>query len=234
MQDYLAIANSWPVWLCAFAAVAVVVVQSVIFARLCFKNAGLAGLTRGDCTKSFRSGMITAVGPSLSCFIGAISMIVVVGGPLSWMRLSMIGAASTELFAASNGAAAYGVEMGGAGFDINVMATTWLVMALNGCGWMVATVLLNPRMESIRQKVGGGDETWLSLITWAATIGVTCYMASPYYLSLFDAPPMAWAGIAGTVIMIICEKLSKQFKWLGDFGMGFAIIGGIIVGYILQ
>lgn len=98
-MDYLQIANSWPVWLCAGACVAFIVVQAVAFAKLCYKNAPLVGLSKADCSKSFQCGMVTAIGPSLSCFIGAISMITVVGGPLAWMRLSMIGAAPTELTA---------------------------------------------------------------------------------------------------------------------------------------
>lgn len=92
-MDYLQIANSWPVWLCAGACVIIIVIQSVAFAKLCYKNAPLVGLSKADCSKSFKCGMVTAIGPSLSCFIGAISMITVVGGSLAWMRLSMIGAA---------------------------------------------------------------------------------------------------------------------------------------------
>ena len=94
--------KNWPVWLCAGACVAIIVVQSVAFAKLCYKNAPLVGLSKAECTKSFKCGMVIAVGPSLSCFIGAISMITVVGGPLAWMRLSMIGAAPTERHAASS------------------------------------------------------------------------------------------------------------------------------------
>ena len=176
-MDYLQIANSWPVWLCAGACVAFIVVQAVAFAKLCYKNAPLVGLSKADCSKSFKCGMVTAIGPSLSCFIGAISMITVVGGPLAWMRLSMIGAAPTELTAATTGAAAYGVELGGAGYDIYAMANSWLTMALNGCGWLLVVVLLTPRMESLRQKVGGGDEVWLGLITCSASIGLFGYMA---------------------------------------------------------
>ncbi len=70
-MDYLQIANSWPVWLCAGACVAFIVVQAVAFAKLCYKNAPLVGLSKADCSKSFQCGMVTAIGPSLSCFIGA-------------------------------------------------------------------------------------------------------------------------------------------------------------------
>lgn len=201
-MDYLQIANSWPVWLCAGACVAFIVVQAVAFAKLCYKNAPLVGLSKADCSKSFKCGMVTAIGPSLSCFIGAISMITVVGGPLAWMRLSMIGAAPTELTAATTGAAAYGVELGGAGYDIYAMANSWLTMALNGCGWLLVVVLLTPRMESLRQKVGGGDEVWLALspaplplvcsATWLLSTTIRS-LSIPLRLGPASPAPLSWS-----------------------------------------
>ena len=233
-MDYLAIANSWQVWLCAFACVGIIVAQSVFFTKLCYKNAPLVGLTKEQCGKSFRCGMITAIGPSLSCFIGAISMITVVGGPLAWMRLSMIGAAATELTAAATGAAAYGVEMGGAGYDITVMANTWLTMALNGCGWLLVVLLLTPRMEKVRQRVGGGDDVWLGLITCGASIGLFGYMASQYYIQIVSVPPAAWSCIAGTVTMLACVRLAPKAPWLKEYGLGIAIVAGILVGALAR
>lgn len=211
-MDYLQIANSWPVWLCAGACVAIIVVQAVAFAKLCYKNAPLVGLSKADCSKSFKCGMVTAIGPSLSCFIGAISMITVVGGPLAWMRLSMIGAAPTELTAATTGAAAYGVELGGAGYDIYAMANSWLTMALNG----------------------GGDEVWLGLITCSASIGLFGYMASQYYNKIVVDPAQAWSCIAGTVVMVACVKFSKKMPWLKEYGLGIAIVIGIVVGALVR
>ena len=192
-MDYLQIANSWPVWLCAGACVAFIVVQAVAFAKLCYKNAPLVGLSKADCSKSFQCGMVTAIGPSLSCFIGAISMITVVGGPLAWMRLSMIGAAPTELTAATTGAAAYGVELG-----------------------------------------GGGDDVWMGLITLSASIGLFGYMASQYYNKIVVDPAQAWSCIAGTVVMVACVKFSKKMPWLKEYGLGIAIVIGIVVGALVR
>ena len=216
-MDYLAIANSWQVWLCAFACVGIIVAQSVFFTKLCYKNAPLVGLTKEQCGKSFRCGMIT-----------------VVGGPLAWMRLSMIGAAATELTAAATGAAAYGVEMGGAGYDITVMANTWLTMALNGCGWLLVVLLLTPRMEKVRQRVGGGDDVWLGLITCGASIGLFGYMASQYYIQIASVPPAAWSCIAGTVTMLACVRLAPKAPWLKEYGLGIAIVAGILVGALVR
>ena len=51
-MDYLQMANSWPVWLCAGACVAIIVVQAVAFAKLCYKNAPLVGLSKADCSRA--------------------------------------------------------------------------------------------------------------------------------------------------------------------------------------
>ncbi len=233
MKDYLVVANSWQVWLCTLICIAMVLVQSAWFARLCYKNAPLVGLSKRDCFKSFQCGMVTAIGPSLSCFISAISMITVVGGPLAWLRLSMIGAAPTELIGAATGAAAYGVEMGGEGYNMTVMANSWMTMTLNGSGWLIVVLLLTPSLEKIRTKMGGGDSVWLNLITCSASIGLFSYMATQYYVQIKSVPPAAWSAITGTVVMYICIKLSDHAVWLKEYGLGIAIVAGIFVGALL-
>ena len=198
-MDYLQIANSWPVWLCAGACVAFIVVQAVAFAKLCYKNAPLVGLSKADCSKSFKCGMVTAIGPSLSCFIGAISMITVVGGPLAWMRLSMIGAAPTELTAATTGAAAYGVELGGAGYDIYAMANSWLTMALNGC-WSLCCSL--PAWKaSVKRSAAAMKSGWalspapLPLVcsaTWLLSTTIKS-LSIPLRLGPASPAPLSWS-----------------------------------------
>ena len=129
---------------------------------------------------------------------------------------------------------AYPEELGGAGYDIYAMANSWLTMALNGCGWLLVVVLLTPRMESLRQKVGGGDEVWLGLITCSASIGLFGYMASQYYNKIVVDPAQAWSCIAGTVVMVACVKFSKKMPWLKEYGLGIAIVIGIVVGALVR
>lgn len=191
-MDYLQIANSWPVWLCAGACVAIIVVQAVAFAKLCYKNAPLVGLSKADCSKSFKCGMVTAIGPSLSCFIGAISMITVVGGPLAWMRLSMIGAAPTELTAATTGAAAYGVELGGAGYDIYAMANSWLTMALNGCGWLLVVVLLTPAAMKSGWALSPAPLPLVCSATWLLSTTIRS-LSIPLRLGPASPAPLSWS-----------------------------------------
>ena len=102
------------------------------------------------------------------------------------------------------------------------------------CGWLLVVVLLTPRMEGLRQKVGGGDDVWMGLITLSASIGLFGYMASQYYIQIVSVPPAAWACITGTVVMLACVKLSQKATWLKEYGLGIAIVAGIIVGALVR
>ena len=47
-----------------------------------------------------------------------VGLMSVIGAPMAWMRLAVIGAAPTELTAATVGADAVGVTFGGEGYDL--------------------------------------------------------------------------------------------------------------------
>ena len=53
-------------------------------------------------------GLISAIGPALGVFIVMVGLMASIGGPMAWLRLSIIGAAATELSAANIGAEACG------------------------------------------------------------------------------------------------------------------------------
>lgn len=227
MLDYLKIANSWQVWVCAFIGVGCVLVQSIIYTRLAYKNAEIVGLSRAQCSRGFKSGMISAIGPSISVFVVVFSMVAMVGGPICWMRLSMIGGSGTELTAAQIGASTVGAVVGSASYDIYAMATSWWTMAINGCGWLLMVALFTHRMEKVRTKLAGGDPRWLALLTAAATLGLFGFMAAPYVLKLNG--PMV-AVILGFLSMIGLMKLSQKITWLKEYALGFAIIVGMLGG----
>lgn len=101
--DVSSVSNSLGVWICALIAVSVILIQSVLYVRLAFKNAEKVGLTKQQCVKGLRSGIISSIGPAISVFVVVFGMAAVIGGPLTWMRLSMIGSSPTELSAAQVG-----------------------------------------------------------------------------------------------------------------------------------
>ena len=105
----LEVANSPAIWALASIAVIAVLVETILFLRLARKAAGMKeiSLTKKQCNRALRAGVVSAIGPAFGVFIVMIGLISVLGGPISWLRLSVIGGATTELTAATVGAVSY-------------------------------------------------------------------------------------------------------------------------------
>ncbi|WP_352419299.1 DUF5058 family protein [Proteiniborus sp.] len=224
------VSNSLGVWICALIAVSVVLVQSILYVRLAFKNAEKVGLSKQQCVKGLRSGIISSIGPSISVFVVVFGMAAVIGGPLTWMRLSMIGSSPTELSAAQVGAQTLGVELGSPDYDLTALATSWWTMSVNGLGWLLVVVLFTHRMEKLRQKIGGGDSKWVSILAAAATLGLFGYLSAPNIL--VGGGKLA-AVLGGALSMAFLSKLSKNINWLKEYALGFALIIGMVAGTII-
>ena len=72
------------------------------------------GLIREQMNGAIKSSVITALGPSLVVLSAMIALLVSLGGPISWMRLSFIGSAMYEMMVSGFGTQAVGVIASGA------------------------------------------------------------------------------------------------------------------------
>ena len=134
------IINNPILWLICSVTVIIVALQAGLFVRLALRNAESFELSRAQCLKAFRIGMVTAFGPSLGILIVMVGLMTVLGEPLTWMRLSMIVSAANELTAAQIGAQAVGIEFNSPDFGTAALFVAWLGMAVNGIGSLVGAL----------------------------------------------------------------------------------------------
>ena len=120
-MDYVEISNSMIVYLLCGITVAIAFVQAVLYIRMAKKMTVKANIPATVPKTAFRVGLISAIGPALGVFIVMVGLMTSIGGPMAWQRLSIIGAAPTELTAATLGAEAAGAELGGKRSEITVM-----------------------------------------------------------------------------------------------------------------
>ena len=239
-MDLQAIANAPVFWGCAAISVSIVVLLAFRYVILALRFAPSVGLDRATCGQAFRSGLLAAFGPSVAQVVAVLAMIAAIGGPISWIRLSMIGSAATELVAARTGAAACGVELGGAGFGLNQMAVSWFTMCVNGCGWLLMVFLFTHKLDEVGDKIGGTDAKWRSIITATCSIGLYCHMVAPYIIKpqvidkvtqAVKTNPQLVACVAGALSMAVFIQLGKTYVWIKNYALGFAIISGLVAGY---
>lgn len=91
-------------WLTAAPIVIITLVQVLIYYKQIYHAADAVNLKPEQLRKAFNVGVVTAIGPVIAIFIIMVGLMSVIGAPMAWMRLAVIGAAPTELTAATLGA----------------------------------------------------------------------------------------------------------------------------------
>ena len=241
-QEILTIANSWGLWLVSFSVILIVLVQTVLYTRLAFQAADRIGFPKEKCIQGFRSGAVSAIGPSIAVFIVMVGMMSVLGGPITWLRLTIIGSAATELTAARLSADALGIVFGSADFDGIALANAYWAMSINGIGWILFVGIFASRMESIRLKIGGGDTKWLGMVGVAASIGAFSYLnissIFPVVQKTMSGLPASFgvvgACLGGLLGMIAMLNLAKRLPWLKEYTLGIAMLIGLGVAILFN
>ena len=229
-MDYLDISNLPIFWLLAGVTVIVSAVQAILYVRQANKATKECHLDPQLPRQAFKIGLISAIGPACGVFIVMVGLMSAIGGPIAWQRLSIIGAAATELSAATMGATAAGVTLGGEGYTLTVLAVSWFAMALNGAGWLVFTGVATPALEKLRDKMSGGDMGWLAAMSAACSIGIFGYLNANQMVS--SGPSIAVgptvAVLTGALSMMgIGRFIVPKHPKLAEYSLGIAMIVGI-------
>lgn len=234
-MDYLQISNLPIMWvLCGFTVI-IAALQAILFMRAAKKATNECNIDPEIPKKAFRVGLVSAIGPALGVFIVMVGLMSAIGGPMSWLRLSIIGAAATELAAATNGATAAGVTLGGDGYTLEILAVSWFAMALNGAGWLLFTGVATPGLEKLRDKLSGGDTAWLGVMSAACSIGIFGYLNANSIITkgFFNGGPTVSMGnlvavLAGALSMMAFGKwVTPKHPKLAEYSLGIAMIIGI-------
>lgn len=234
--NYLDIANHWIMWLSVTPVVIITIYQAYSFSKRAFKAAPLVNLSDEDAKKAFRVGLTASIGPAMGVLVVMLGLMAAIGGPIAWQRLAIIGAAPTELAAATQAATAMDVTLGGAGYELTHYANAAWVMALNGGAWLLFTGLFTDKLDVMTKKVSGGNAKTLGLISIAAVIGSFAYL----FLNEINkglAPGQSAAivaALAGLVAMMILEQLAKKYPKLTEFNLGIAMLIGMFVAVLFK
>ena len=221
------VSNQPILWLLCGLTVLVSALQAVLYMRQSSKMTKQANIDPAIPKQAFRIGLISAIGPALGVFIVMIGLMASIGGPMAWLRLSIIGAAATELSAATMGANACGVELGSEQYTIIFLAVSWFAMALNGAGWLVFTSVATPSLETLRNKISGGDMKWLTVLSAACSLGIFGYLNSG---EILKGVGNTLAVIAGAISMVaITKTVCKKYPKLMEYSLGIAMIIGMAV-----
>lgn len=227
--NYLDIANGLWMWLAAGAAVMAVLVQAFIFAIKSYRTGLVIGVTPSQMNSAIKSSAITAIGPSFVILSTMVALLVALGGPISWMRLSFIGSAMFEMMAASFGTQAVGVTLGTDPMTSMAFASAVWTMTLGALGWIIVATVSADKMDKVQKKFSGSDTKLMGAVAAGAVLAAFGANSATHLVAL-NKNTVACLG--GAAIMFVLNTIAEknQIKWLREWALFFALFGGMLVG----
>ena len=239
-MNVMEIANSPAMWIACGIAVALVVGQAVLFAKKAYDSGEKVGLTKDQMNKAIKSSAITSIGPSIVILSGMLSLLITVGGPVAWMRLSMIGSVMFEAIAAGIGTKVVGVNLGVDALTPEAFGMAIWTMVLCSIGWVLFATFSANKMDKVQNKISGGDTKKLIKISTAAVIGVFCAMSAQHLVKVYSFTDQvfgmnknALACVLGGIIMAVMMKVSANHPKLKEWNLTVAILLAMIITALL-
>ncbi len=227
-MDAMKIANGLPMWIACGIPVCVVLIQAITFLRKAYRAGGKVGLSKTQMKEAIRSGAITSIGPSIVILSGMLSLLITVGGPVAWMRLSLIGAVMFESTAANMGTSSVGVTLGVDAMTPEALTMAIWTMVIGSIGWVLFATFAANRMEKVQTKISGNNAKRLSMISVAAVIGVFSAMSASHLVRM---DKNSFACVLGALIMAVMMIITEKFqmKRLKEWNLTIAILGSMII-----
>lgn len=227
-MEYLSIANSPFMWLACAPTVAIVMIQVVLFTKRSLIVADKAGISRKDCFKAFRTGVITAIGPSIATTIILVGMISSLGAPISWLRLSIVGSGTKEITMAGVGASAVGQALGEPGFNLHGYSAAVWAMSLATFCWVVDAFFI-PRGQALQKVVNKRDKNMMLVVSVSSMAGILSYLCVNTIKTQWD---LLIAGLVSGITILLLEKTVKKFPKLREYHAGIAMLMGVFAAVL--
>lgn len=239
MKDIMNLANGPAMWIFAFIIVGLALMESIlIYIRSLKFSKETRLLTAQEARASLKTGAIVAIGPAMSVFVVALSMISMLGAPITLMRIGMIGSPSTELMSASIGAEAAGVILGTDALTGSALAAALWAMAIMSSGYLILVPIMTRGLGNVLAK------TMEPKKDGKRSFGVWFFGALfPFIifglLSIMQAKKSIIHTVtllASAVVMVVLNLISQKYniKWLKQWAMGFSVLTAMIIGGIMS
>ena len=237
-MDAMQIANSIPMWVACAIPVALILFQAIFFMNKARQACRDIDYPDEKVKQAIKASAITSIGPSLVILSGMLSLLVTVGGPVGWMRLSLIGSVMFESIAAGIGTQQVGVALGTDPMTPTALAMAVWTMVLCSIGWVIFATFSASRMEKIQHKITGGSTKRMALISSAAIIACFSSFVANNLIKFtaegqFYFAKSALSAILGAILMFIMMKVSANNKKLAEWNLFIAMVGAMILTAIL-
>ena len=206
-----------------------VIIQCLIFMRRAKKNALELGLTNQDIRKGITTGVSISILPTIPVLLVFLSLVPLLGTPLIWLRLSIIGSAHYEAYAASVAVSAVGEELVLNGYTINGWVAAAWIMTIGGSACVLWSSLAIKPISKMYEKANSIDMGLVLALGTGCLVGIMAFVSVAYGFSAMSTKGVVFliSFAVGAIIVVIYNKLPK-LKWLSDYCMAISMIVAMV------
>ena len=232
-EGLAASANSAFMYGIGAAVAALIMLVSIVFAVRSYRAAVAAGIDKKAVRSVIRASAVFTLIPSTAILLGLVTMAGGLGVPLSWIRLSVIGAVQYELIAANAAASAAGIPA----LLLDLLTPRVFVsiaVVMTACiisGPLFNLFFLkryNAGVKNMQQK----DNRWGHLVVDSMFMGMICTFLGNPIIALRLEPNRGKTALlvmfVSAAVMALCSFAVKKGK-LKAFE-GFALPVSMIAG----
>ena len=208
-----------------------VIAQSVYFLVKAVRRSRELGIAGNVVKRTIASSAVFAILPSVSILLGLITLANTLGLPLPWIRLSVLGAVTYELPAAT-------VALNALGESISAPVSGPL--AFNTVAWVMTLGCITPLIiiPLFLKKIQGGvhslrqkDSHWGDLFLTAMFLGMISAFLG---MGISDGLLSILTLLTSAAIMAVCGVFVKvkKVKWLENFALPISMLGAMALSIL--
>ena len=206
--------------------------QSIFFLIKAYQEARRLGLTSKVLRKVMAGSAIFSVAPAVAILLGLVTLSKFLGLPLPWMRLSVLGALTYELPAATSAAKAMDIPLNQTVTDPQVYATITWVMTLGILSGILVILFFQKKMEQGLDKVKNKDQKWSQIMMDSLFLGmIAAFMGmvfSDIRSGLVGWIPVFVMAFSALVMMAIGFMVKKlKWTWLENYAMPLSMLSAM-------
>lgn len=230
--------NSTFMYIVAICVIVFVLAQSVFFLVRAYRRGKEIGISAAKLKKTMISTAVFTIAPAISILIGIVTLAKFLGIPLPWIRLSVIGALTYELPAATSTANALGVSLSQMVTDPKVYSAIAWVMTLGIMPSIILPPILMKKIQGGVIKLRNKDSKWGDIFMTSLFLG----MISAFLGMVFADVRTGLSGwipvfvmIVSAILMGIIGLLVKKcnLKWLETYALAISMVGAMVFAALI-
>ena len=230
---YTEVANQSWMYAVAGLILLCVLAQTLVFMRKAWVRTRELGVPAAQCRKGIAVGFGVSFMPTVSVLVVLLTLIPLLGGPLAWYRLSVIGSATFETTCSKWAVTAMGEELVLNGYSVNAwVAAAWVttIAGISNIIWMAFAC--KPCDLAFNKMTGKVDLKWVGILGTSAIMGIMGYLSisetrKPNNRTIF------LISFAASFIISMLIKYVPALKKLKDWNLSISLVVGMIAACII-